>query len=74
MIVRIKIVPDAEPNADGTWQAVDIELAPKAIAKWFDAERVFAPFMPAGYHVVQYDVIYETPAEVARFYEARNGR
>lgn len=73
MIVRIKLVPNAEPNADGEWKTINVTLPfPSSNSSWIAAANHLAPYVPEGYHVVQHDMIYETPAEVARFYKARN--
>lgn len=50
MGTAIKIVPDAEPNADGKWITIDAE-APKTTS-WIETERALAPFVPEGHHIV----------------------
>lgn len=54
---RLKIVPDASPNASGRW--IEIEIAGPSRAphrtSWRAAALYFNPFVPAGEHLVQYD-------------------
>jgi len=49
-MTRIKIVPDAEPNADGEWVECPVEL-PRG-TRWRHMETVVAQCVPAGHHVV----------------------
>lgn len=50
MSLRVKIVPDDQPNSDGCWIVVEVDL-PRQWA-WSFAERLVTPSVPAGYHVV----------------------
>ena len=54
MKVWLKLVPNAEPNADGEWQAfdVDVEELPE---KWRQVGDLVDPLIPADRHVVAYD-------------------
>ena len=54
MLYSLKIVPDDEPNADGTWIEVAFERVPMLSNRWVEIERFFAPLIPKGYHLVQY--------------------
>ena len=56
MKLRIKIVPDSEPNADGTWQEIDMDAEPLPLPrKMKDVWDVLNSRAPAGYHVVSYE-------------------
>lgn len=52
----IKVVPDAEPNADGEW--IHARLTEKEITEmrsdrsWITTQRVLQPHAPAGHHIV----------------------
>ncbi len=48
MTSRIKIVPDTEPNAEGEWVEVPLDLS----GRWKGMEALVAPYIPAGHHVV----------------------
>ncbi len=50
MSTRIKIVPDATPNADGEWINIAVDLPSRTRWKFME-ERVKA-FVPEGHHVV----------------------
>lgn len=60
MKYRLKIVPDVEPNADGRW--IDVTRAPDAFdyiprfGTWAAVEEYFAPNVPAGEHMVSYEI------------------
>lgn len=54
MQYRLKIVPDAEPNADGRWIDVTVpHEAPRA--GWNNVETFFRKHIPAGEHLVNYE-------------------
>lgn len=62
MKVLIKVVPDAEPNADGEWIEVDADpviLSPGN--KWTGVEAVLGPLAPEGHHVVSYKGVSREP-------------
>jgi hypothetical protein len=50
--MKIKIVPDAIPNADGEWVDIPLDLAGHGHLRWRETERLVKPFVPEGYHVV----------------------
>lgn len=56
--IRVKAVPDSDPNADGEW----IEIAVLADTKmnnlwyWKDVEDALSPFLPEGVHMVAYQI------------------
>lgn len=50
MPIRIKIVPDAEPNADGEWIRLDCDM-PLTLS-WRRACDQVAGFVPVGFHIV----------------------
>lgn len=54
---RIKLVPDATPNADGRWLDVtkDHAMTEYAISRWMDAVRFFASDTPRGEHIISYE-------------------
>lgn len=57
----IKLVPDAEPNADGYWTEVEAEpdtSGPPYL--WLKSAARFAKFEPEGYHLVS---IHSSPPE-----------
>jgi hypothetical protein len=56
MIVRIKLVPDAEPNADGEWKTVEVTLPFPSGNNWLAAASRLAPYEPQGYHIVAYEI------------------
>ena len=58
MKLRIKVVPDSEPNADGTWQEIDMDAKPLP-RKMKDVWDVLNSRAPAGYHVVSYEFAHE---------------
>lgn len=49
-MTRIKVVPDAEPNADGEW--VETPLVMSDRVRWRIMEMLVKPFVPKGHHVV----------------------
>jgi hypothetical protein len=53
---RIKLVPDATPNADGRWISV---LTTRLLDthRWSDAETFFHQHIPAGEHMVSYVIM-----------------
>lgn len=57
MKYRLKIVPEATPNADGRW--IEIEVPDDARAplgsSWRAAAQYLAPHIPAGEHLVGYE-------------------
>lgn len=53
----VKIVPDDTPNADGYWITVH-EVTPDIKATWSDGEALLAPFIPKGFHIVQFTATY----------------
>jgi hypothetical protein len=52
MLYSIKIVPDAEPNAEGKWIEVVSTRGPVS-GRWTDITFFFDTFIPKGYHMVQ---------------------
>jgi hypothetical protein len=50
MSTRIKIVPDATPDADGEWLDIPVDLPDRT--RWIAMESRIRRFTPAGYHVV----------------------
>lgn len=53
--VRVKIVPDASPNADGEWAWLDVSpryLSPKT--HW----DYLSSLAPRGFHVVQVSTVF----------------
>lgn len=49
-MTRIKVVPDAEPNAEGEWIEAPFELPPRT--RWRHMEIMVARLIPPGHHVV----------------------
>lgn len=49
-MISLKLVPDADMNAEGEWVTVDA-IVP-AGAKWAVMANLVKSFIPAGYHVV----------------------
>lgn len=56
MIVKIKLVPNDEPNADGEWKAVEVTLPFSTGTSWLAAASRLAPYVPEGYHIVAYEI------------------
>ena len=55
MKVRMKLVPDAEPNADGEWKCVDVDISLRPQFERFRTAVVaLAHKVPRGYHIVAY--------------------
>lgn len=50
MGTAIKIVPDAEPNADGEWINVDFDVPPTT--SWIETAQYLERFIPKGFHLV----------------------
>jgi len=50
MSARIKVVPDAEPNNEGRWIEVPIDLS--IYRRWRHMEVVVKQYVPAKHHVV----------------------
>jgi hypothetical protein len=50
--IRVKIVPDIHPNADGEWIELAVDLSPAVLRSWQAQEVAVMPFVPKGYHVV----------------------
>jgi hypothetical protein len=50
MKYQIKLVPDAQPNADGEW--VDVPAGPPHGTKFREYETLYAAQIPAGFHMV----------------------
>lgn len=56
MRYRLKIVPDATPNADGRWIAVSTESDyPSYCTSWRAVDHFFTKDIPADEHLVQYE-------------------
>jgi hypothetical protein len=53
MTSEIKIVPDAEPNADGEWIEVPVDL--RHVRRWVNIDALVKPYVPAGFHIVAVD-------------------
>jgi hypothetical protein len=49
-MTRIKIVPDAMPNADGKWIDIPVDLPCRT--RWKTMEALVVPFIPVDHHVV----------------------
>ncbi len=49
-MVKIKIVPNATPNADGKWLVIDAKMPDTR--GWVNSVEHFAPHVPEGYHLV----------------------
>jgi hypothetical protein len=49
-MTRIKIVPNATPDADGEW--IDIPVDFPCRTRWTTMESLVVPFVPADHHVV----------------------
>lgn len=56
---RVKIVPDAEPNADGRWIDLPDHAPPANFVRQWD---LLKPYLPAGHHVVQVES--DTPPDL----------
>jgi hypothetical protein len=54
-MIEIKIVPNAEPNAEGEWIETTIARMPGGPSRWTDLEQLVRPFVPEGFHVVAVD-------------------
>lgn len=57
MAIRIKIVPDAEPNAKGEWKRLDCDM-PLTLS-WRRACDQVAGFVPPGFHIVAMEHVTE---------------
>jgi hypothetical protein len=55
MTVRIKIVPNSAPNADGRW--IDADTQMPRTSRWREAEAQLRPFIPAEHHMVSYEIV-----------------
>lgn len=53
--VKVKIVPDDQPNADGQWMPIVVEGAVKSW-KWNEVEAMLSLFIPPGQHMVAYQI------------------
>lgn len=49
-MTRIKVVPDASPNAEGQWIEVPIDLPERTC--WRAMEERVKRYIPAGHHAV----------------------
>ena len=49
-MTRIKIVPNATPDADGEWIDIPVDLPCRT--RWKTMEHLVAPYIPAEHHVV----------------------
>lgn len=56
MQYRLKIVPDAEPNADGRWITVTVDRAAPEQG-WNNVATFFRKHVPAGEHMVSYEQV-----------------
>jgi hypothetical protein len=52
MTARIKIVPNSNPNAEGEWVEIDLDLGGRERRRWRTMEHLVTPFVPEGHHVV----------------------
>jgi hypothetical protein len=53
---RIKLVPDAEPNADGRW--IEVQTVRTLDTTWWRAaEMFFLQHIPAHEHLVSYEIV-----------------
>jgi hypothetical protein len=65
MTFILKIVPDAEPNADGRWiKATKSDYRGRG---WLATEMYFAPDVPPGHHLVAVDCIPTNRDEAIKF-------
>ena len=49
-MTRIKLVPNATPDADGEWLEIPVDLPIRT--RWKIMESLVMPFVPAGFNVV----------------------
>jgi len=59
--IKIKLVFDRLPNADGYWHSVTVScwLARRMhFAKFSEACELAAKYVPHGYHIVKFDIPY----------------
>lgn len=49
-MIRIKLVPNSIPNAEGEWKTVPVDLPEHA--DWKETDRLVEAFVPEGYHIV----------------------
>ena len=49
-MTRIKIVPNATPDADGEWIDIPVDLPDRT--RWIAMESRVRRYIPAGHHVV----------------------
>jgi hypothetical protein len=47
---QIKLVPDSDLNAEGKW--TDVPAGPPPGAQWWEYEKLYAPQIPDGFHMV----------------------
>ena len=52
---RVKVVPDAEPNAEGRWVTGTLGSPLPERACWHHATNRLRHLVPAGHHMVQYE-------------------
>ncbi|TGT64037.1 hypothetical protein EN809_034845 [Mesorhizobium sp. M2E.F.Ca.ET.166.01.1.1] len=51
--MRLKIVPNDQPNADGIWIQVAARTRPGPVSRrWTDTAELYEPDIPEGYHLV----------------------
>jgi hypothetical protein len=60
---RIKIVPNAMPNADGEWIECPFELPSKT--RWRHIETMVNSIVPDGHHIVAIECGLKLPLEEA---------
>jgi hypothetical protein len=53
MTCQIKIVPNTDPNADGEW--IDIPIDVSDVRGWRNVASAVDPHVPEGFHVVAVD-------------------
>ena len=49
-MTRIKIVPNATPDADGEWIDIPVDLPCRT--RWTTMEALVTPYIPADHHIV----------------------
>lgn len=64
MRIRIKVVPDRLPDADGEWRVVNVPQEKVEMSyrthSWLKAMALLSPYCPKDYHIVSYEKLVET--------------
>jgi hypothetical protein len=58
---NVKIVADAEPNADGEWINVPASVPVEFGNSWIKSAEFLTPFIPEGFHIVALGGTTRTP-------------